>query len=316
MNNEKTDFFEGYDLKNIHDWYMDLANEIGKLAGENSTAPKLLQYYLSPKDQVQNIEIINRCENDIKQQFYQNDDKTLETNYFGVDVNKKAGTYNITDIYLEKIRKYTNYKKTMKNFQNIFLSKKDKTKGIISHVKAKIQKEYKLTWYSGCGFDPDEKAVMLVTAANIKMGFKLSEDEQNRFDVYVGLNTFTIKSEILVGIDRLIFNKNSLKSEQTNDKQLKSIEISIKSWKNKLFDYYDFKGNLGFPLPNPHYKKIEDGAIHPNKKTVSNGELKHTKLIALEKAPEPLANPFYIYKEFEENDPMLLVKNQIVELYE
>ena len=116
--------------------------------------------------------------------------------------------------------------------------------------------------------------------------------------------------------DRLNAVGIARKSEQTNDKQLKSIEISIKSWKNKLFDYYDFKGKLGFPLPNPHYKKIEDGAIHPNKKTVSNGELKHTKLIALEKAPEPLANPFYIYKEFEENDPMLLVKNQIVELYE
>lgn len=65
---EEPKFFDGYSLQEIHEWYMDLAKEIDQIVGGNSTAVKLLQYYLNPKEQVQNKGILKRCREDIAHQ--------------------------------------------------------------------------------------------------------------------------------------------------------------------------------------------------------------------------------------------------------
>lgn len=45
----------------------------------------------------------------------------------GIYTNEQAGTYEeISEAYLQKIKDYTEYKNTMKNMLNIFLSKQNK----------------------------------------------------------------------------------------------------------------------------------------------------------------------------------------------
>ena len=51
---DRNNFFKGYNLNDVHDWYMDLAKRISDLSGIQSTAPKLLEYYLSPNNQKRN----------------------------------------------------------------------------------------------------------------------------------------------------------------------------------------------------------------------------------------------------------------------
>lgn len=303
----RENFFLGYDIKDIHDWYVDLANSIETLSGTNSTASKLLNYYLTPNKQKRNPNIIELCKNDIAQQ----NKKDGTSNYFGNDVNKSAGTYEIDNLYLEKIKKYTDYGLLMKNFFDIFLSKKDKTKGIANHfLKDNLAEEYKLTYYKSTGFSTFAKRKLLAIAGKLKLGSILSEKEKNELDVYVGLNSFVIKSEVTIKVTEIICNEiNS--SETLIQETLKSIKVSIVSWKNKLFDYYDFDANIGFPLPNPHYG---NGKIHPEKKNVSFDELQHDNLVKMTNIKPPLANPFYVYKEFFETSPDLLVKDFLVTL--
>lgn len=90
--------------------------------------------------------------------------------------------------------------------------------------------------------------------------------------------------------------------------------ISIKSWKNTLVDYYDFDANLGFPLPNPHYG--QSGGIHPEVRVVdiSKYKLNHNYLIEMIDSKPQLANPFYVYKEFSETDPDLLIQNKKIKI--
>lgn len=56
---DKTEFFSGYSLNDVHGWYMDLAKGISDLSGIQSTAPKLLEYYLNPNNQKRNQKIID-----------------------------------------------------------------------------------------------------------------------------------------------------------------------------------------------------------------------------------------------------------------
>ena len=58
---DRNNFFKGYNLNDVHDWYMDLAKRISDLSGIQSTAPKLLEYYLSPNNQKRNKKIIDFC---------------------------------------------------------------------------------------------------------------------------------------------------------------------------------------------------------------------------------------------------------------
>ena len=54
---DRNNFFKGYNLNDVHDWYMDLGKRISDLSGIQSTAPKLLEYYLSPNNQKRNKKI-------------------------------------------------------------------------------------------------------------------------------------------------------------------------------------------------------------------------------------------------------------------
>ena len=305
--NSRENFFSGYDINDIHDWYVDLASSIEILSGTNSTASKLLSYYLTPDKQKKDPNIIELCKNDIAQQ----NKKDGTSNYFGNDVNKNAGTYEIDSLYLEKIKKYTDYASLMKEFLDIFLSKKDKTKGIANHfLKNDLTEEYKLTYYKSTGFSISTKRKLLSIAGKLGVGSILSEKEKNELDVYVGLNSFVIKSEIMIKVTDIICNEiNS--SETLIQGVVKSIKVSIISWKNKLFDYYDFDADIGFPLPNPHYG---NGKIHPERKNISFDELQHDNLVKMANLKPPLANPFYVYKEFFETSPDLLVKDFLVTL--
>lgn len=301
---EKTDFFSGYNLNEIRDWYLDLANEISKLAGIQATAPKLLRYYLNPKDQDHDETVIAFCKNEIEGRSKEN-----VSNYFGIYTNENAGTYtNLGEDYIDKIRKHTMYKEIMEEMRDIFLGKKDSSKGIVSHIKKKgIKQEYELFYYQSCRLSPEETiGELLAIARNLRSDSPLSPTTQDKLDIYVGLNTFGIMAKVIIAVNKINFDEVQL-TEATNKQKIHSVNVSIKSWKNIIFDYYDFDANLGFPLPNPHYGT---GRIHPEKETIDFKELKHHNLVEMIKTNPPLANPFYIYKEFSENNPELLVQNK------
>ena len=301
---EKTDFFSGYNLNEIRDWYFDLANEISKLAGIQATAPKLLRYYLNPKDQDHDETVIAFCKNEIEGRSKEN-----VSNYFGIYTNENAGTYtNLGEDYIDKIRKHTMYKEIMEEMRDIFLGKKDSSKGIVSHIKKKgIKQEYELFYYQSCRLSPKETiGELLAIARNLRSDSPLSPTTQDKLDIYVGLNTFGIMAKVIIAVNKINFDEVQL-TEATNKQKIHSVNVSIKSWKNIIFDYYDFDANLGFPLPNPHYGT---GRVHPEKETIDFKELKHHNLVEMIKTNPPLANPFYIYKEFSENNPELLVQNK------
>ena len=301
---EKTDFFSGYNLNEIRDWYLDLANEISKLAGIQATAPKLLRYYLNPKAQDHDETVIGFCKNEIEGR-----KKEEVPNYFGIYTNESAGTYtDLGEDYIDKIREHTMYKEIMEEMRDIFLGKQDSSKGIVSHIKKKgIKQEYELSYYQSCGFSPKEKIVDLLTIARkLRVDSSLSPLTQDKLDIYVGLNTFGIMARVIIVVNKINCDEIQL-TEAINKQKIHSVNVSIKSWQNIIFDYYDFDANLGFPLPNPHYRT---GRIHPEKEIIDFNELTHYHLVEMIKTSPPLANPFYIYKEFSESNPELLVKNK------
>lgn len=306
---DKLNFFSGYSLSEVHDWYLDLANKISCLSGVQSTAPKLLDYYLNPNNQKRDKKIINFCKNEIKGAI----NKKGTPNYFGKYTNEQAGTFDeISELYLKKIKKYTEYKSEMKNMLNIFLSREDKTKGIRRHILEDqendkgIQKEYVLTYYKSLGFSESEKFLYLLPlASSLKSDSKLSQSDKDRLDIYVGLNTFAVMAKVAIIINDIHFYKIESTETLTKNK-IKSVIVSIKYWKNILFDYYDFNKNIGFPLPNPHYRS---GKIHPETENVSYSQT-HEKLVEMTECTPPLANPFYVYKEFFEDGSEFLIQNE------
>ena len=299
---DRNNFFKGYNLNDVHDWYMDLAKRISDLSGIQSTAPKLLEYYLSPNNQKRNKKIIDFCKNEIEGR-----KKEEVPNYFGIYTNEQAGTYEeISEAYLQKIKDYTEYKNAMKNMLNIFLSKQNKTKGIIKHIKDKgLQNEYELNYYDSLGFSLFDKSRLLLLATNLKSDSNPSQPDRDRLDVYVGLNTFGIMAKVIIVVKNIFFDKVKFTETVTQNK-IKSVIVSIKSWKNIVFDYYDFNKDLGFPLPNPHYKT---GKIHPEIENVPYSQT-HEKLVEMAESSPPMARPFYIYKEFFEYDSTLLIQNE------
>lgn len=310
MSEEKS-FFDGYSLQDIHDWYMSLAVGISKYSGSQSTAPKLLQYYLTPAEQKCDIQIINFCHEKIG--FAHDSDG--KPNHFGNDptgnnggVNKKAGTYEIDDIYLNKIKKYTEYSSVMDNMLNIFLSKKNKNIGIIKRIKNKgvsIGQEYNLYYYTTCSLSGDTKSSLLLKAKFLNENTKLSKEDQDLYDIFVGLNTFIIRADVKLVVEGIIpINPNA--AQASNKSGIEKVLVSIVEWENKICDYYDFNQKRGFSLPNPHYP---NGKIHPDKKNVMFNEASHEKLVEMTKVKPQLANPFYVFKKFYETNSNYLVKN-------
>ena len=299
---EEPKFFDGYSLQEIHEWYMDLAKEIDQIVGGNSTAVKLLQYYLNPKEQVQNKGILKRCREDIAHQ--KKEDGT--DNFFGSSVNNQAGTFILDDAYLRKVMEVTNYHSVMKQIKSIFLSKANPEKGIIAHMKKGIKNKYSLYYYDGVKLEKDVKDVLLSTAGMMNFKMRLSENQKKKVDVYVGLNTFAVRADVVIKINSINL-ESALRSQTDNSVPIKSINVSITSWKSTFFDYYDFDPKLGIPLLNPHYKK---GKIHPEKEHIDIKELQHDKLVDMTTENPPLANRFYVFKEYTETNPDLLVENQ------
>ena len=140
----------------------------------------------------------------------------------------------------------------------------------------------------------------------MKFKMRLSENQKKRVDVYVGLNTFAVRADVVIKINSINF-ESALRSQTDNSVPIKSINVSITSWKSTFFDYYDFDPKLGIPLLNPHYKK---GKIHPEKEHIDIKELQHDKLVDMTTENPPLANRFYVFKEYTETNPDLLVENQ------
>lgn len=82
---------------------------------------------------------------------------------------------------------------------NIFLSKQNRTKGIIKHIKDKgLQNEYELNYYDSLVFSLFDKSRLLLLATNLKSDSNPSQPDRDRLDVYVGLNTLNFSSMILL----------------------------------------------------------------------------------------------------------------------
>ena len=109
------------------------------------------------------------------------------------------------------------------------------------------------------------------------------------------------------GVYEQVDDGNKLNFQNVNKFNLESINVSIKSWKNTIYDYYDFNGQIGFYLINPDYGK-KDG-LFPDKLKITPLDLSHKILVNLTKENPPLAREFYIFKEFNEDNPNLLVEN-------
>lgn len=290
-------------LKYMHDWYVRAADCTKIMTGGNSTAAELLKYYLNPKNQSHDHYILAHCQNDIEYQ---------DGNHFGKKINANAGTYVLDDNYLAKVKEVTEYNTDMEKRKKKFLSEEKNLTGIIKKIQSNgvLQNEYKLYWYSTIGLSETLKNSLLEKAWNFDPSKdKLTVEEQNQLDVYAGLNTFIIRSDVIVEVNniKLKTDCNGLKFESVNRFNIESINVSIKSWKNTIFDYYDFNGNIGFFLLNPDYGNKE--GVYPNKVKLTPLDVRHNLLVNMTKEIPPLAREFYIYKEFYENNQNLLVKN-------
>lgn len=290
-------------LKYMHDWYVRAADCTKIMTGGNSTAAELLKYYLNPKNQSHDHYILAHCQNDIEYQ---------DGNHFGKKINANAGTYVLDDNYLAKVKEVTEYNTDMEKRKKKFLSEEKNLTGIIKKIQSNgvLQNEYKLYWYSTIGLSETLKNSLLEKAWNFDPSKdKLTAEEQNQLDVYAGLNTFIIRSDVIVEVNniKLKTDCNGLKFESVNRFNIESINVSIKSWKNTIFDYYDFNGNIGFFLLNPDYGNKE--GVYPNKVKLTPLDVRHNLLVNMTKEIPPLAREFYIYKEFCENNQNLLVKN-------
>lgn len=322
---EYNDFFSGYSLQQIHDWYFDLADEIAKRAKSESksesTAAHLLKYYLTPKAQYekdkleQKPKILKFCKEKIKEGY--KEDGT--PNFFGKLTNEDAGVYIIGDDYLEKIKKHTTYENVMDFMLDIFLSKNDKTLGILGHIKSEgLKKEYKLPYLKSCSVFDELKGVLLGVASKLNSSAVIASLTADQLDVYFGVNTFAIYTEVIICVEQEDKNNYDMFDdiEKTHNElptKPKAVTVSIKSWKNTIIDYYDFDAARGIPLPNPHYGKKGEGKIHPEIENIPDiGKIKHQYLVNM--INKGLAKPFYVYREFNETNPKLLIKKKKINL--
>lgn len=68
-------------------------------------------------------------------------------------------------------------------------------------------------------------------------------------------------------------------------------------------------------MPNPHFGQYEEGKIHPEIQNIRDiGKIKHDYLVKMSETNPPLANPFYVYREFAENSSEFLIQNEKIKL--
>ena len=309
---EEPKFFDGYSLQEIHEWYMDLAKEIDQITGGNSTAAKLLQYYLNPKEQVQNKHILKRCREDIAHQ--KKEDGT--DNFFGSSVNNQAGTFILDDVYIRKVIENSNYYSILqKEYLSIFLSKKDKNKGILKRISDNNNfvenNNFEMTYYKSLGFDLTETWGIIDRMRkyyNNNTKKELSDKEKDKLDVFLGLHNYTVKAKVNIIAD--LKNLSDVKHLQKNELNILSYNVSISSWKSTFFDYYDFDPTVGFDLPNPDYTGNPNSPdkIHPESKQLICDDTTHSYLIKM--VEKNLAAPFYVFGEHTETSQKLLIKDR------
>ena len=299
-----TDFFDGVtSITRIHIWYLDLAEYIKKITGGDSTAASLLKYYLSPNKQQSDSLKNNECL------------KILDN---GVNINT-TGTYVLSSGFLEKTKKQSNYFSILQNeFIPVFFSEQDKNKGILKRLKDNNKDtNFAMSWADSLGFPLIETGLILkklddyfdkIPEQSDDVLQKASEDDQDKFDVFVALHNYTVNAEVRINVTYNNFSKTRVSAD--NNIKLVSYLGSIESWKSIFIDYYDFNKDVGFTLPNPDYtgNKSSTGKIHPELKKVDFRQLNHSPLVKMIDAG--LAKPFYIYGECEETDTRLLIKNK------
>ena len=294
------DFFDGYSLERIHKWYLDLANSTKKIAGNNSTAARLLEYYLTPSKQVKNISIVNKCK----------DIEGKKDGRFGAKFDYTANTFKLNGKYLQKVMTVTAYKKIMKNtIKPIFLSEKDKSKGIVKRIKGNegAEKSFDMYFYKKIEF-PLGTTGKVLNWIETRDPASFTQDEKDILDVFMGLHTYVARADVKVNINS--FNIESPYENKKNDSKIKSITVSISSWKSTFFDYYDFNPKVGFSLPNPDYTGNPNSPdkIHPEMERVSYTGIFHDYLTKM--VDKGLAKSFYIYGEYDEKSTELLEKNK------
>lgn len=292
-----TSYVKTTDLNYMHDWYLRAADSVKAMTGSNSGASRLLEYYLTPTKQVHNQEIVELCKSKI-------DPKK-------VNIKNNAGTYILDDQYLEKVKDVTEYKTNMEKRKKIFLSEAENLTGVISHFQKRGKKEeYELEWLDTVSLDPKLKDYLKNKAGKFDpTKEELADEVKKQLDVYAGLNTFIIWTRVVIKINKVepTVNDEILQFQGDRDFKPKYLNVSIKSWKNTLLDYYDFNGQFGFYIINPDYG-IKDG-LFPEKSVVGPAQLTHISLVKMTKTNPPLASEFCVYKEFDETDKNLLVQN-------
>ena len=292
------DFFDGYSLDRIHQWYLDLAKEIDQIAGGNSTAARLLEYYLTPSKQVKNISIINKCQ-EIKGK-----------DEWGDEFDYTANTFKLNEKYLQKVMTVTPYKKIIKDtIKPVFLSEKDKSKGIVKRIKENegSEKSFDMYFYKKIEF-PLGTTKKVLDWIETRDPASFTQEEKDILDVFMGLHTYVARADVKVNINS--FNIEPPYENKKNDSKIKSITVSISSWKSTFFDYYDFNPKVGFSLPNPDYTGNPNSLdkIHPEMERVNYTGIFHDYLTKM--ANKGFAKSFYIYGEYDEKSTELLEKNK------
>lgn len=293
------DFFAGCSLQRIHQWYLDLAQYIRLFSGVDSTAAILLEYYLTPDKQQREESIINKCQ-EIKGK-----------DEWGDKFDTEASTFRLNELYLKKVMKVTKYNHVMENIiKPIFLSKTDKNRGIIYRLKNNKSGEesFNIPYYKMVEFPEGTKddALKWINEGNPE---KISEGQKEILDVFVGLHKYIARADVIVDVDINSFKIENPEKNRDNILKLSSAKVSISKWKSSFYDYYDFNPKLGFNLPNPDYiSERTTDKIHPELKIVPWPLLRHSYLEKMVK--EGLAKSFYIYGEYDEKNPNLLVKNE------
>ena len=301
------DFFEGCSLNRIHKWYLDLSKFIRIITGGTSTAADLLEYYLTPSMQSCSKKIINKCR----------EIQGKENGKFGKAFDNTANSFTLSNDYIQKMISITPkgispYKNAMENIiLPIFLSKTDKNLDIIPRLKKNEDRKVSfddLKYYKRIEFPAETKDEVLgwIMKGNIS---SLSTKQKDILDVFVGLHKYIARADVIIDVDIDSLKITNIDENSNNKSEIKSIPVSISSWISSFYDYYDFNKDVGFTLPNPDavLQDTQD-KIHPELKVVPFYLIKHKYLDEMNKVG--LAKAFYIYGEYKENNPKLLIKNE------
>ena len=92
-----------------------------------------------------------------------------------------------------------------------------------------------MNYYDSLGFSLFDKSRLLLLATNLKSDSNPSQPDRDRLDVYVGLNTFGIMAKVIIVVKNIFFDKVKFTETVTQNK-IKSVIVSIKSWKNIFYN--------------------------------------------------------------------------------